>query len=296
MNYAKFILIGTLTVILSAIWSVNAYKYLTTTTIEDVSKKAEAYEKAKSDMVQAKLEYCYDNRLDSEKCEEVIIWSGKIDSDIECLTLFSNENEQFTCWQSWADYLKNKPARELKWNLNESNFREWKNNAKATTGSVIPVAPKWYTKKHTLILTGSHDYRQYSHLHPWVAGWKNNNPSGLTWWVSNTLKWLWNDAWIDYKQGTARPKNEKGYYILFWSVEHGIRAKMISIRERWWKATVSHFLAGWWTDSIKLSFPTDKLIMDLSEQEFMELFVQQLKKESPWYISQLVKDWILIIN
>lgn len=169
-------------------------------------------------------------------------------------------------------------------------------DAKAATGSVSPVPPKWYTKKHTLILTGSHDYRQYANLHPWVAWWKNNNPSGLTWWVSNTLKWLWNDAWIDYKQGTARPKNEKWYYILFGSVEHGIRAKMISIRERWWKATVSHFLSWWWTDTINLSFPTDKLIMELSEQEFMELFVQQLKKESPWYISQLVKDWILVIN
>lgn len=168
-------------------------------------------------------------------------------------------------------------------------------DAKATTGSVIPVPPKWYSKKHTLILTGSNDYRQYAYLHPWVAGWKNNNPSGLTWWVSNILKWHWNSAWIDYKQGTARPKNEKGHYILFGSVEHGIRAKMISIRERWWEATVSHFLSGWWTDHIKLSFSTDNRIKDLSENEFMELFIQQLKKESPWYISQLVNDWILII-
>lgn len=199
------------------------------------------------------------------------------------------------------DLCKLRPKPQLKtiswdWNSWSSGEVIKVNNAKATTGSVIPVPPKWYTKKHTLILTGSHDYRQYAHLHPWVAWWRNNNPSGMTWWVSNILKWLWNDAWIDYKRGTARPKNEKGYYILFGSVEHGIRAKMISIRERWWKATVSHFLAGWWTDSIKLSFPTDKLIMDLSEQEFMELFVQQLKKESPWYISQLVKDWILIIT
>lgn len=78
MTYAKFIFIWAFAVILSAIWSVNAYKYFTTTTIEDVSKKVEAYEKAKSDMVQAKLEYCYDNRLDSKKCEEVIIGTGSI--------------------------------------------------------------------------------------------------------------------------------------------------------------------------------------------------------------------------
>jgi len=163
------------------------------------------------------------------------------------------------------------------------------------SGAIVPP-PQWYTKKHTLILSGSHDYRQYAYLHPWVAGWKNNNPSGLTWWVSNILKWHWDYAWIDYKKGTARPANEKWHYILFGSVEHGIRAKMISIRERWWEATVAHFLSGWGTDHIKLSFSTNKRIKELSEDEFMELFIQQLKKESPGYISRLVEDWILIIN
>ena len=226
----------------------------------------------------------------------VSVYAFNLDTDPRILIEKENREKILKCLEDvYAQTGSTNMIRKIKF-CESLPLLEITDNAKATTGSVIPVAPKWYTKKHTLILTGSHDYRQYSHLHPWVAGWKNNNPSGLTWWVSNTLKWLWNDAWIDYKQGTARPKNEKGYYILFWSVEHGIRAKMISIRERWWKATVSHFLAGWWTDSIKLSFPTDKLIMDLSEQEFMELFVQQLKKESPWYISQLVKDWILIIN
>lgn len=159
-----------------------------------------------------------------------------------------------------------------------------------------PPSRKWYTKKHTLILKGSHDYRQYAYLHPWVAWWRNNNPSGLTWWVSHALKWLWDTAEIDYERGTARPKVEKWHYILFGSVEHGIRAKMISIRERWWNATVSRFLSGWWTDYISLSFDKSKLIKELSEEEFMELFINQLKKESPWYISQLVKDWILVIE
>ena len=226
----------------------------------------------------------------------VSVYAFNLDTDPRILIEKENREKIIKCLEDvYAQTGSTNMIRKIKF-CESLPLLEITDNAKATTGSVIPVPPKWYTKKHTLILTGSHDYRQYSHLHPWVAGWKNNNPSGLTWWVSNTLKWLWNDAWIDYKRGTARPKNEKGYYILFGSVEHGIRAKMISIRERWWKATVSHFLAGWWTDSIKLSFPTDKLIMDLSEQEFMELFVQQLKKESPWYISQLVKDWILIIT
>lgn len=226
----------------------------------------------------------------------VSVYAFNLDTDPRILIEKENREKILKCLEDvYAQTGSTNMIRKIKF-CESLPLLEITDNAKATTGSVIPVAPKWYTKKHTLILTGSHDYRQYAHLHPWVAWWRNNNPSGMTWWVSNTLKWLWNDAWIDYKRGTARPKNEKGYYILFGSVEHGIRAKMISIRERWWKATVSHFLSGWWTDSIKLSFPTDKLIMELSEQEFMELFVQQLKKESPWYISQLVKDWILIIN
>ena len=163
-----------------------------------------------------------------------------------------------------------------------------------STGSTVP--PQWYSKKHTLILTWSHDYRQYAHLYPWTAWWKNNNPSWLTWWVSDTLKWLWDKSEIDYKKGTARPAREKWNYIFFWTIEHGIRAKMISIRERRGNATVWHFLSGWWSGSIKLSFSTEKSIQYLSEQEFMELFIQQLKKESPWIISRLVEDKILIIQ
>ena len=168
------------------------------------------------------------------------------------------------------------------------------NNAKATTGSVIPEAPKWYTNKHSLILTWSNSYVKYS-SRKW-ASWKNNNPSWLTWWVSNTLKGLWNNAWIRYSVGSLRPANEKGNYIYFETVEEWLRAKIIAIRERWWKATVSQYLGGWWTDDVKLSFDKSKIIKELSDWEFTELFIQQMKKESPGYVSQLVEDKILIIN
>jgi len=60
--------------------TIYAYKYATTTTLEDVTEKARLYEKAESDLVQAKLEYCYDNRLDSKKCEEVMVGSWKLDT------------------------------------------------------------------------------------------------------------------------------------------------------------------------------------------------------------------------
>ena len=162
------------------------------------------------------------------------------------------------------------------------------------SGAIVPPPPKWYTSKHSLVLTGSHDYRVYLDRN-WAV-WRNNNPSWITWWVSNTLKWLWNESWIDYKKWTLRPAREWWNYVLFSTIEHWLRAKIISIRERWWKATVAHFLSWWWTDYVKLSFDTNKKISELSEWEFAELFIQQLKKESPGLISQLVSDWILIIN
>lgn len=160
------------------------------------------------------------------------------------------------------------------------------------TGSVNSVA--WYTVKHSLVLTGSHDYKIYSDRKG--AGWKNNNSAGLTWWVSSELKKLWTDAGIKFSKWSPRPANEKWYYIRFETVEDWLRAKIIAIRERWGKATVQHYLSGWWTDAIDLSFSKSKVIKDLSDAEFTELFINQMKKETPGFTSQLVADWILVIR
>ena len=188
----------------------------------------------------------------------------------------------------------NRPKPKLEellsdWNSNSGTV----DNAKASTMRVI-AEPSGYTTKHILVLTGSHSYVQYSHR--LGASWKNNNSAGLTWWVSPTLKQLWIDAGIRYKKGSLRPANEKGNYIYFETVEEGLRAKIIAIRERWGKATVEHYLAGWGTDYVKLSFDKSKTISQLFDAEFTELFVQQMKKESPGYTSQLVLDKILIIQ
>lgn len=185
----------------------------------------------------------------------------------------------------------NRPKPKL-----EELLSDWDSNSGKilvnATGGIAPVP--WYTAKHSLVLTGSHSYVQYSHR--LGASWKNNNSAGLTWWVSPTLKQLWTDAWIRYRKGSLRPANEKGNYIYFETVEEWLRAKIIAIRERWGKATVQHYLAGWGTDYVKLSFDKSKIISELSDAEFTELFVQQMKKESPGYTNQLVADKILIIK
>jgi hypothetical protein len=143
-------------------------------------------------------------------------------------------------------------------------------------------------------LSGSHDYRIYSSRDG--AVWKNNNPSWLTWGVSNTLKGLWKERGIHFEKWTFRPKVEWWNYILFLTIEDWLRAKVVSIRERWGNATVEHFLAGWGTDYVTLSFDKSKRIKNLTEEEFAELFIQQLKKESPWLVDQLVWDWILLVK
>ena len=197
---------------------------------------------------------------------------------IECIESASGEI------LSELDACKNRPKPIL---------QEFVGNWTHSTGSTV-LPSQWYTSKHSLVLTGSHDYRIYSDRNG--AVWKNNNPSWITWGVSNTLKWLWNESKIDYQKWTLRPTREWWNYVLFATIEHWLRAKVISIRERWWKATVAQYLSGWWTDYVKLSFDTNKKISDLSDWEVAELFVQQIKKESPWLIDQLVKDWILVIN
>jgi len=166
------------------------------------------------------------------------------------------------------------------------------------SGTPVSSAPsQWYTTQHKINLSGNHDYRVYAKDFPNVAMWKNNNPSGITWHtVSNELRVLWDKEWIKYEKWTLRPPNEWWNYVLFSSIEEWLRAKLVSIRERWKNATVAYFLSKWGTDYIKLSFDTSKKIWELSDQEFQELFIQQLKKESPGLVSQLVKDWILIVE
>lgn len=63
--------------------------------------------------------------------------------EIDCLSQFKNEDEQFTCWMSWADYLEHKPAYKPEWESFEY-FKKFKN--KYWTASTTPVSsvPLWF--------------------------------------------------------------------------------------------------------------------------------------------------------
>lgn len=69
--------------------TIYAYKYVTTTTIEDVSSKVEAYEKAKSDLQKVRINYCNDTstgKVDYDKCgetlEKLIPWTHSTGSTV----------------------------------------------------------------------------------------------------------------------------------------------------------------------------------------------------------------------
>lgn len=78
MSHAKLIWISWLAiacVTLISYTSVQAYTYFTTTTIEDVRKQNEAFEKAKSELLKARVEYCNDTstgKIDYDSCGEFL--------------------------------------------------------------------------------------------------------------------------------------------------------------------------------------------------------------------------------
>ena len=78
MSHAKLIWISWLAIAcitLISYTSVQAYTYFTTTTIEDVRKQNEAFEKAKSELLKARVEYCNDTstgKIDYDSCGEFL--------------------------------------------------------------------------------------------------------------------------------------------------------------------------------------------------------------------------------
>ena len=78
MSHAKLIWISWLaiaSITLISYTSVQAYTYFTTTTIEDVRKQNEAFEKAKSELLKARVEYCNDTstgKIDYDSCGEFL--------------------------------------------------------------------------------------------------------------------------------------------------------------------------------------------------------------------------------
>ena len=139
------------------------------------------------------------------------------------------------------------------------------------------VVPSW--SYQCSIGTGSHDVRQYAKFHPWIAGWRNNNVSGITMW-STALQNEFDKAGIEWEKGTLRPANEWNRYYAFPDLENGMRAKLLIIKRSYKEATISQFLAKWWTDSIPTTLDKNRKIGSLTDSELLSFLRLQIQKES----------------
>ena len=127
--------------------------------------------------------------------------------------------------------------------------------------------------------TGSNDVRPLAYKYPWVAGWKNNNPSWITLW-SKALEKEFDNANILWFVWSARPANEKSFYYGFPDLENGMKAKILIIKRSYKNSTVKSYLKIWGTDSIDSDIDRNRIIWDLSDTELLSIIKSQIKKES----------------
>ena len=163
-------------------------------------------------------------------------------------------------------------------------------NSWTSTASTVAV-PSW--SYQCSIGTGSHDVRQYAKFHPWIASWKNNNPSGITM-GSVALQNEFDKAGIEWEKGTLRPANEWNRYYAFPDLENGMRAKLLIIKRSYKDSTISQFLARWGTDSIPTTLDKNRKIGSLSDSELLSFLRLQIQKESGKAFADYVYNNVII--
>ena len=136
--------------------------------------------------------------------------------------------------------------------------------------------------------------------YPNEAAFKNNNPTWLTWGISDNLKQLFTDAWIQYSIWSPRPEAEWWNYIKFNSVEDWLKAYQIALTQAW-SDNVYNRLATWvWTtdtatndryakDLMEASWiPMWTRFSELDENQLQSLMANQLYRESPNFYNELM--------
>lgn len=180
----------------------------------------------------------------------------------------------------------------------KSSFLEFVPKAQAyeniwTASSTPASAEPWYHQIQCAIGTGSHDVRHLAKNYPGVAGWKNNNPSGITL-GSKALEKTFDDAGIKWFVWTARPKNEGSHYYGFPDLENGMKAKLLIIRRSYKNSTISSYLTKWWTDDIVTEIRKSRTIGSLSDSELISLIKPQIRKESGKDFTDFIFEKVLI--
>ena len=188
-----------------------------------------------------------------------------------------------------------------KWVIATVNKTTWaveftytKNVWTTTTASGLTTAETVRTAWNVLIGGMGTDLRESNYVSkfPNNASFKNNNPAGLTHWISSKLQAKLEAAGINLEEWTSRPTNEGGSYIGFETLDDGLSAMKIAFYDTGWTDVRSR-LEAWkwaWTDAEKKAY-VDKIMNDtfgstdnrdfssLSSIEKEQLLVNHLKRE-----------------
>ncbi len=185
--------------------------------------------------------------------------------------------------------------------VNYSNAWETYN---AETGTTKPstITTAWGVK----IGANGADFSNSNYVskYPNNASFKNNNPAGITWGVSDKLKGKLEAAGINIKKGSLRPADEWNNYIGFDNLTDWLSAMKISFYQTGWTDVESRLKAwkGAGTEAEKKAYADDilKATFDSTENrtfdslsgiEKEQLLVEHLKRED-WALYSVLKDEI----
>ena len=190
--------------------------------------------------------------------------------------------------EKWLSLIPSVSAGKNVWTSNGGVIMvNW--TADSTPVSAVPVS----NTIQCAIGTWSHDVRHLAKNYPWVAGWKNNNPSGITL-GSKALEKAFDDAGIKWFVGTARPKNEGSHYYGFSDLENGMKAKLLIIKRSYKNHTIASYLRIWGTDEIPTTLSRTRTIGSLSDSELISLIKPQIRKESGKDFTDFIFEKVLI--
>lgn len=133
--------------------------------------------------------------------------------------------------------------------------------------------------------------------YPNEAAFKNNNPTGITFWISKRSQKLLDDAWVKYRKWTPRPKREWWNYYAFDTVEDGMKAYEILLTQASYQ-DVNKRLQQWvWTSEWpryaanlmrKAWIPNGATFSSLTPSQLQNLMKFQLQKESPNFYKEVI--------
>lgn len=277
-------------IIIALIWIIYAFK--TYSNPEAVWSRHKAEQEAKIAQNEREIASLRAERIELQRRDDTL--SGSINELKEenakirnCLDYGVLQCEKV---EKWLSIVPKVSAWAIVWTSNGgATMVNW------TADSTPASAEPWYNQVQCAIGTWSHDVRHIAKNYPWVAGWKNNNPSGITL-GSKALEKAFDDAGIKWFVWTARPKNEGSHYYGFPDLENGMKAKLLIIKRSYKNHTISSYLRIWWTDEIHTEIPKSRTIGSLSDSELISLIKPQIRKESGKDFTDFIFNNVLICN